>query len=298
MRQVMELRLSSHLIPPSLDVIAAAFSSRTDLVVDEATNKIMMVHQTSNTVPSLHDRPNDLAALSRYALLSKDALGPNTGTLRNSSLNTKSYEREKKQNFKRFLQTLQQHHELDILVHLLPDPTNPKKFTLRFFLLLRGTKIPEKENTLNLAMSLFVSTLKTKKGKVYQPAVIKKFVDQCFAVFRSNGIEYSVPDLRSTKGSFLAQCADIFRVEAEKDPDYGRRPNKAMVCMNDEELFRTQADPPIDWINIPEDCLRCVVYKVSRLTGTRGGEVSRYLLSLIVIETSLTHSCFICRPTY
>ena len=89
--------------------------------------------------------------------------------------------------------------------------------------------------------------------------------------------------MQSVKGSFLAQLVEKFRLEANRRPDYGRRPNKALVNVKDEEMLRTQADPPFDWKKNPHDCLRTVVYKMSRDFGGRGMEVSRMrLLTLSV----------------
>ena len=259
---------------PSFAVAAKAACERRPLVFDHQSNKITLAELSSNSLPRVLDSPNDLAALASYCTLSRSIFGDATRNLRQLSMNTVGYEKDKARSFERFLQILSKHPALYVLTEYVVDPDNPEKRLFRLFPMLRGSKTEDKEQVLNDALVVFVSNLKTKEGKAYQPNVVKKILDQIFAIFRSHGIQYSMTHMQSMQGSFQAYCANQFREEAERRPDYGRRPNKGLIEFNDDVMLRTKEQPPMSPFQIALDCLRMVVYLCSRCWGTRGMEVS------------------------
>ena len=245
------------------------------MVFDEATKRIIPADLSTNPLPRVSESPNDLATLASYCNASKEIFGDVTQNLRQLSMNTAAYEKDKAKSFERLLETLSSHPVLHTLTEYVPDPENDGKQVLRIFPMLRGTKTDDKEQVLNDALVVFVKNLRTRDGKVYQPNVIKKILDQIFAVLQAHRIGYTMHHMQSIQGSFQAYCADQFREQAELRPEYGRRPFKALVEFNDVEIFRTQANPPIDPFNNPQDCLRIGVYLGARLGITWQGGKSR-----------------------
>ena len=260
-------------IAPSLKMAAQAASSRSTLVVDEATGRVTFDFLLSNSLPEVVNTPDDLEAWASYATISNERVygdGACNVNFSDLSMNTAGYEREKARTFERFLNIMARHQDLHKLTEVIADPDNPSKQTLRLFTLLRGYKTPEKAKCLNLVLYVFVSNLYTKAGQVYQPNALKKMLDHVFSVLHTNGIQYGSLDLQNLPRSYHAYCKKQFEEESEARPDYGRRPKKAKIVQNDEYLFRNKANPKLNPFSVPINLLRLVVYKFQRDFGPRG----------------------------
>ena len=134
-----------------------------------------------------------------------------------------------------------------------------------------------------MMLVVFVANLCTQKGKVHQPNVIKKIMDQIFAILKSNGFQYGMVDMALLSGLFQAVCVDQFCRQADTCPGLGHHPNKALIVMNDEEMFQTMATLPFHPFMNPMDhllfdcyidqflilCLCCCVFCCRRATRSR-----------------------------
>jgi hypothetical protein len=237
----------------------------------------------SSFIPTLDTAPDlkDAAGWAQYCTANRSLFGEDSLDLKFISENTAGYDKQKASYVSDFFLYLQKHEHWHPMVDFVDSPWVPDQKLLRFFAILGGPSTPVKISVLNQALLCFSMSLRKKKsnfdddhpGSLYQMGVMKFIFDCLFATFRQNGMCVRRPDVESQPSSFSCYIKIIGKAAADFREDYGRRTNRALVDVKDDEKVRKSTLRVFDTEHADEH-LRVLSYGMMGQIQYRGFEVS------------------------
>jgi hypothetical protein len=252
----------------------------------------LSIEQTiSEFAANLPNEDTSLADWATFASNDRTIYGPDvmdTDIFKNMTMNTAEYDASKKHVFAGFVTSVERHPTLHPLVEPVKGPDGD--WLYRFVLMLSGFKDNKKRAILNAMFLCYARTVSYKKfhdenvlamndlqlaEAMLEPNTIARMHRQIMKVLGDNSILYKMGDFRY-QGGFQAIWKGLFDRTRKNRPDYGTKPNQAVVDLDDFDKI-ANAEVPYRPLENYNDMMKVLPYQCSSyLTFRAGNEVRSF----------------------